>query len=182
MKKINLEVFKTAHKKYSISVGFSEHLHFRTKRQAIEFCRRYRKSIETSVRLCLTVNSEIISLYRLHYFHLDEIIVHQIDNNITFFNARLSHVFKGFSSGNSSLIFSNIEKLFDINKEVLSTLKNYAFTHKQTAYKYQLISIEKNLNFIHSQYHSERVDLNNEARYLDKPVIKFNSQKQLKKA
>lgn len=165
MKYLDLE-FSLSGQKHVVKIARHSELEFCSKTYLNKWMRKYKRLITDNVKVINLYLPQVYSLYRQHYFQINNINVHYLNTYFRDINERFEFIFKSFSEGNKNVFtFSNIDYVLANLIDALSLLKEIGQKHKIIALKFNANAMLKVLIVIEEQYYIDKNSLNLNERY-----------------
>lgn len=178
MKKLHVKISFTKQKKYTVHLGNCEWLESKSKTFIKLHIRKYKRVIEDNVSMLSTLQSNAYELYRLYYLNLNNKISRKTKESLHLFDDSFDFIFKKFTDGNTSFVFSSIENCYFILLETLGILKEFARSYKIYSLSHQCSTLLKHIDCLYNNFIEDKYNLQSDISYLNVKsmrVIHLNS-------
>ena len=157
MKDIKIELYFSRERKYHISLDRYSYINFKTKLEAENYLRKFRKVLRENVSQLQVINSQVYTLYSLNYLQFDALTTEKIDENFSIFGKTYHRIFYTFSQGNqTTFVFKNIDFCFSILLDIVYGLRDYGQKHKNYVLTNQSRSNLKFIKALQKEYNLDK--------------------------
>ncbi len=159
MKKLILDILPLNDDKrgsYYILIPPYRRVYFSNKKDAEEHVRFLKKVLFDNISILSSIQTDLYSMYRQYYFQLPLLTSEKLIFDFHSFDNQINFVFKIYTEGNQSYVFSKIQVLFNLLDNVSHRLLRFAKSKNSHAnLVVKINSILKQLSVFNEHYEKE---------------------------
>lgn len=144
----------TRGRKHTIFIERDLRLSFRTKKEMNTFIVKYKSVLKDNIQMLFQLSAQSYNLYTLHYIQMDYKVSKKYKDAHLDFNEEMFRIHNTVNAGDNktAIQFIKIRNCFNLLDDGLFILKDFAQRYKIYALRYQVDSILKLVNSLHTAY------------------------------